>query len=758
MGKSEKPGATTEKEAPRRNMSALAGVGGLVGTDTASVSSAGSSLHAAAALESLLKNAQQGMSSAPISAEAQAQLLLSSGLDPLQAIARNPSLLARVAKNVLPRSAPVSSLLPPLPQEGLTPQAILALQSQLAALGGSSVASLLGGGSSGNMPSSLHGGTDLAALQQLLATQTVAAPKANLPSSIASSITPDMQNWPLEKLGKSIRLLVKKCGLSLDKGLSLISLLHLIEQHVNFLNQLKQPVPESLAVLLADARRKEAKKTAKRLANRKSASSSRARKKALVQEMTELNARLKRQAQILSLLPDLVITINVDGVITFCSAQVERVLHHNVDDIVGSQLADLLVPASRDRLNRLVLQLVASEQMAALGVTEADLRSATKKSGSGMEHPVGSASNVDSALAHGGDSSEIAVVSEPSFPLSVVKVKAKEGMPDENDNSDNSASLSASKGTSSLTQDSIGNSGADETKNGEQNKSGKKLLPSSDISNSSTLSTTAKKLQNANHNLEKNVRAHNKKMKKKGCPSYRDDVTGADVTANNASARLSSLKHCAESSSEEDSGYRESNDSREETSSSASDSSSSNRTCDGSSLPYGILVSSRFANSVSFLSGRRKPLAPTCTICLVRKDNTTIWCEVTSSIRTVEVPKDFVGFEESDDGKSRKSSSKVGAKSEEGSTPSEPESPPEKELLLCLRPIRDGEDKVGYGIRKKKKSTPPSSQQLESSSPERSESAKPPKKRRLDPSLAEEPPSKKAAPSQKDEPVNSEPV
>ena len=92
----------------------------------------------------------------------------------------------------------------------------------------------------------------------------------------------------------------------------------------------------------------------------------------------------------------------------------------------------------------------------------------------------------------------------------------------------------------------------------------------------------------------------------------KDDVTGASVTANNASARLSSLEHCPDaprakkqeepppydstgdqSSSDDsllagveekkksvdasdDSGYRESNDSREESSSSWSDTSRSN--------------------------------------------------------------------------------------------------------------------------------------------------------------------------------------
>ena len=63
-------------------------------------------------------------------------------------------------------------------------------------------------------------------------------------------------------------------------------------------------MPQPVALLLFDARKRETKRTAKRAANRRSASTSRARKKALVEEMTKTNARLRRQALILSLLPD----------------------------------------------------------------------------------------------------------------------------------------------------------------------------------------------------------------------------------------------------------------------------------------------------------------------------------------------------------------------------------------------------------------------------------------------------------------------
>jgi PAS domain-containing protein len=100
------------------------------------------------------------------------------------------------------------------------------------------------------------------------------------------------------------------------------SITHHTEAHVQVLRDTNQVIPQPVAILLADARRKEEKRTAKRVANRKSACTSRARKKALVEEMTRTNARLKRQAMILALLPDLVIAITIDGQITFCSAQV----------------------------------------------------------------------------------------------------------------------------------------------------------------------------------------------------------------------------------------------------------------------------------------------------------------------------------------------------------------------------------------------------------------------------------------------------
>jgi hypothetical protein len=101
-----------------------------------------------------------------------------------------------------------------------------------------------------------------------------------------------------------------------------------LESHVQVLQDSNKSIPQPVAMLLAEARSKEDEtQTVKRVANSKSACTSRARK---IEEMTRTNARLKRQAMILALLPDLVITITIDGGITFCSAQVSLIYYDNM--------------------------------------------------------------------------------------------------------------------------------------------------------------------------------------------------------------------------------------------------------------------------------------------------------------------------------------------------------------------------------------------------------------------------------------------
>lgn len=86
-------------------------------------------------------------------------------------------------------------------------------------------------------------------------------------------------------------------------------------------------------------------------------------------------------------------------------------------------------------------------------------------------------------------------------------------------------------------------------------------------------------------------------------------------------------------------------------------------------------------------SERRKPIAPTCRLCLIRSDLTTVWCEVTSSLRTRTLDEDPLDLQFCD------------LKTSDSVTTEPPKREPEQEFLLCFRPMRDGEKKVDESLR-----------------------------------------------------------
>lgn len=496
-------------------------------------------------------------------------------------------------------------------------------------------------------------------------------------STLASTaLLSDMQSWKLDQL----------------------------DQHITLLQQMNQAVPHSVAILRSESQRKIKKKNDKRVANRKSASNSRARKKALVEEMTKTNARLKKQAMILALLPDLVMTTTIDGEITFCSAQAERILRYKTDDLVGAKLYNLLVPSSRHALKSHFDELVHPGKAKAVRTSVAaqarrgGSRKIANQNDTGGENAASknteetangnsNGSARDSSRTGGNstdDTSGVAIVSEQSFPLSVVEVESKQHSQQQSQGAGAGSNLNLDSSTSN-------SAGSGEDDERQQKKSSKTRAGGDDYS---ALSSETKNLR-ANNNLDRNVRWHNQQMMLEGNKKSetdngpKDDVTGASVTANNATARLSSLEHCpkvsrgnnlkdpaayespGESSSDDsllagveerkknedasdDSGYyRESNDSREESSSSWSDTSRTN-------------------------DHRKKPLAPTCRICLIRDDLTTVWCEVTSSIRNKSSDEDA----EEEKSESETSGPKI-----------------DQELVLCLRPIRNSGKKVDKSFR-----------------------------------------------------------
>lgn len=73
------------------------------------------------------------------------------------------------------------------------------------------------------------------------------------------------------------------------------------------------------------------------------------------------------------------------------------------------------------------------------------------------------------------------------------------------------------------------------------------------------------------------------------------------------------------------------------------------------------------------------PLAPAFIICLIRKDLSKVWCELTTSIRTLSVSDDF------ESSSSSLKMSRLDSSSKQGEMYTET-----KELLLCFRPITEG--------------------------------------------------------------------
>ncbi|KAK1746162.1 hypothetical protein QTG54_002769 [Skeletonema marinoi] len=465
------------------------------------------------------------------------------------------------------------------------------------------------------------------------------------------------------------------------------------ESHAKELQDGGYQLPQAVAILLADARRKEEKRQAKRIANRKSACTSRARKKAQIDQLMNENAQLRRMELILSYLPDPVIVISPQGVITFCSMQLERVFKHKVNDLVGANIEDLMIPKSRGVIKKLIRDMLAAEQELSDPSENGD--DAKKSAGGDISggsggHPFGNSEHA----------------SESAFPLLEVKVNstqvdAGEDVSDSDENRRHSpngkkSSQAAATEISSLThKDSSFNSneGDDATpplKKAKVDTNGKKT--------NSSESDESSDQRNANANLSKNVEACklNKDKNVEVRFSHKDDVMGAYVTANNADAKLSSLMHepllktkhvmgpadkqeeqCSSTmdsslsktssekaqakkgNSSEDSGYREGGESPEDSNSSSS--------CASIEI-------------ASLTRKRARPMAPSRNVCLIRSDLSTIWCEMTSSVRT-SIPQDDADR---------------GSVSKEGSV-QEPEEM-QKEILLCFRPIQEGE-KVSSDLR-----------------------------------------------------------
>lgn len=87
--------------------------------------------------------------------------------------------------------------------------------------------------------------------------------------------------------------------------------------------------PMHVQQLMEQQVQEELRKSAKRAANRRSASTCRARKKFLVETMAEANERMRKRSRVLSLLPDMILAMRRDGVVTYASENCRQFLKYN---------------------------------------------------------------------------------------------------------------------------------------------------------------------------------------------------------------------------------------------------------------------------------------------------------------------------------------------------------------------------------------------------------------------------------------------
>lgn len=125
-----------------------------------------------------------------------------------------------------------------------------------------------------------------------------------------------------------------------------------------------------------------AKKLMKRAANRKSASASRARKKTLLEEMTIQNERMKQHAQILAMIPDLIVTLKDSGSVSYVSDACESFLQYGTEEMRGMAMFELVTPECREVLKALINESLISMSPSQQTGTEEDSGEGGSRGGS----------------------------------------------------------------------------------------------------------------------------------------------------------------------------------------------------------------------------------------------------------------------------------------------------------------------------------------------------------------------------------------
>ncbi|CAN0006361.1 unnamed protein product, partial [Scytosiphon promiscuus] len=119
-------------------------------------------------------------------------------------------------------------------------------------------------------------------------------------------------------------------------------------------------MPTAQMQLVAAQQAEELRKSAKRAANRRSASTCRQRRKFFVENMADANERMRKRARVLSLLPDMILAMRRDGVITYASENCRQFLQFTREEVEGTNIFDLVESGSHNRLRRLLEENLGS--------------------------------------------------------------------------------------------------------------------------------------------------------------------------------------------------------------------------------------------------------------------------------------------------------------------------------------------------------------------------------------------------------------
>jgi len=123
-------------------------------------------------------------------------------------------------------------------------------------------------------------------------------------------------------------------------------------------------VPLSIDTLACGEQKKsnDEKLLSKRISNRKSARVSRARKKAVVEEMAKTNEEMKLHQRVLDLLPDAIFAVDRSGYITYSSAACSSFLKVSATDLSEQKIYRFVSPDNRETLKSHIQELFASGQ------------------------------------------------------------------------------------------------------------------------------------------------------------------------------------------------------------------------------------------------------------------------------------------------------------------------------------------------------------------------------------------------------------